>query len=49
MKANKNAKKTTVSTLITSLNRWYGDSWWKGGLTILTIFLISVIIPGILG
>lgn len=53
MKTNKNTrsrtKKTTITSLITSLNRWYGPHWWLSGLTMVTIFSLAVIIPGILG
>lgn len=53
MKTNKNtrshAKKTTITSLISDLNRWYGDKWWKSGLIMAGIFLASVIIPGLLG
>lgn len=49
MKNTKNRSKTTVSTLINDLNRWYGSSWWLGGLTIAIIFSLAVILPGILG
>lgn len=49
MKANKNAKKTTITSLISDLNRWYGNQWKISGLIMAGIFLISVILPGILG
>ena len=49
MKNNKNTKKTTFKSVISDLNRWYGSSWWKSGLIMTGIFLISVILPGILG
>lgn len=49
MKTRKNTNKTTISTLITSLNRWYGSSWWVSGLIMAGVFTFSVIIPGILG
>ena len=45
----KNNKNTTFKSVITSLNRWYGNTWWKSGLVMLGIFIISVILPGILG
>ena len=49
MKNTKNTNKTTISSLITSLNRWYGPSWKISGLIMAGIFLASVIIPGIFG
>ena len=45
----KNTKKTTIVSLISDLNRWYGPHWWQGGLVLFVIFFISVIIPGIFG
>lgn len=45
----KNNKKTTLKSVISDLNRWYGNQWWKSGLIMTGIFLISVILPGILG
>ena len=49
MKSNKNTKKTTLTSVITDLNRWYGNSWKISGLVMLGIFILSVILPGILG
>lgn len=49
MKTNKNTKKTTISSLISDLNRWYGNSWKISGLIMTGIFLIAAILPGILG
>ena len=45
----KKTKKTTFANLIISLNRWYGNTWWKSGLVMLGVFAGSVIIPGIFG
>lgn len=42
-------KKTTFASLVTDLNRWYGNSWEISGLVMLGIFILSVILPGILG
>lgn len=44
-----NHSKTTITTVITDLNRWYGNSWWKSGLVMTGIFSLAVILPGILG
>lgn len=53
MKNTKNARnrtsKTTITTLIADLNRWYGNSWWISGLIMTGIFTLSVVLPGILG
>lgn len=49
MKTKKNTKKTTITSLISDLNRWYGNQWKISGLIMAGIFLISVILPGILG
>ena len=49
MKTKKNAKKTTITSLISDLNRWYGPNWKISGLIMAGIFALSVIIPGILG
>lgn len=49
MKTRKNRSKTTITSLISDLNRWYGSNWWKSGLIMAGIFTIAVIIPGILG
>lgn len=49
MKNNKNHSKTTITSLINGLNRWYGNSWWISGLVMLGIFLAAVVLPGILG
>lgn len=53
MKTNKNTrshtKKTTITSLISDLNRWYGPNWKLSGLIMTGIFLVSVILPGILG
>lgn len=49
MKSNKNTKKTTISSIITDLDRWYGPSWKISGLIMTGIFLVAVVLPGILG
>ena len=53
MKNTKNThnrtSKTTITSLITDLDHWYGPSWKISGLIMAGIFLVSVIIPGILG
>ena len=49
MKTRKSTQKTTIHSLISDLNRWYGSGWWKSGLVMLGVALVSVIIPGILG
>lgn len=53
MKHTKNThnctSKTTVRSLISDLNRWYGNQWKFSGLVMLGIVLVSVILPGILG
>ena len=48
MKTNKNRSKTTITSLVADLNRWYGSSWWKSGLVMTAIFTLAVVIPGLL-
>lgn len=38
-----------MKEIINLLNKWYGNSWWKGGLTLLTVFLVAIILPGLVG
>ena len=45
----KKTNKTTLKSIFSDLNRWYGDSWWQGGLVLFAVFAISVVLPGILG
>lgn len=49
MKTRKNTKKTTITSLISDLNRWYGNQWKISGLIMAGIFTLAVAIPGILG
>ena len=49
MKTNKKSNKTTITSLISDMNRWYGPNWWISGPVMLGVFAGSVIIPGILG
>ena len=45
----KNNKKTTLKSVISDMNRWYGPNWYLSGLAMLGVFAGSVIIPGIFG
>lgn len=49
MKTNKKSNKTTITSLISDMNRWYGPNWYLSGLAMLGVFAGSVIIPGIFG
>lgn len=49
MKTRKNRSKTTFASLISDLNRWYGPNWKISGLIMAGIFVLSVVLPGILG
>ena len=49
MKTRKNTNKTTITSLISDMNRWYGPNWYLSGLAMLGVFAGSVIIPGIFG
>ena len=49
MKTNKKSNKTTISSFISDMNRWYGPNWYLSGLAMLGVFAGSVIIPGIFG
>ena len=44
-----NRSKTTIRSLVTDLDRWYGPSWKISGLVMAGIFILYVILPGILG
>lgn len=45
----KNNKKTTLKSVISDLNRWYGNSWWFSGLVMLGVFAFAIILPGLVG
>ena len=49
MKTNKKSNKTTISSFISDMNRWYGPNWYLSGLAMLGVFAGAVIIPGIFG
>ena len=49
MKTNKKSNKTTITSLISDMNRWYGPNWYLSGVAMFGIFAGAVIIPGILG
>lgn len=38
-----------MKEIVYLLNKWYGNQWWKGGLTLLAVFLVAVILPGLVG